>query len=91
MVRVVISLQYCPVSNLSPIAFFFLFMAVLMVIYMVCATRINVVFFLIFAALIVFFSLLAAGYWRLGLGDAVIGNRLMVVSIFALPYLPPVS
>lgn len=86
MVRVITSLQYRPVSNYSPIAFFFLFMAILMVIYMVCATRINVVFFLIFAALIVFFCLLAAGYWRLGLGDAVIGNRLMVVSLLALAY-----
>lgn len=59
-------------------------MAVLMVIYMVCATRINVVFFLIFLGLAVFFVLLAAGYWRLGLEDAIVGNRLMVVSILTL-------
>lgn len=61
-------------------------MAILMVIYMVCATRINVVFVAIFAALAVFFTLLAAGYWRLGLEDAVVGDRLMVVSLLALAH-----
>ncbi|OJJ78811.1 uncharacterized protein ASPGLDRAFT_138135 [Aspergillus glaucus CBS 516.65] len=59
-------------------AFFFLFMALLMLIYSVCATRTNLVFVLIFASLILVFSLLAAAYWKLGLEDAVMGNRLTV-------------
>lgn len=63
------------------IAFFFLFMALLMLIYSVCATRTNLVFVLIFASLILVFSLLAAAYWKLGLEDAVMGNRLTVVSL----------
>lgn len=60
-------------------------MAVLMVIYTVCATRTNIVYVVIFTALIVLFALLAAAYWRLGQGDVVVGNRLTVVSsaIFA--------
>ncbi|KAJ5528378.1 hypothetical protein N7513_012537 [Penicillium frequentans] len=59
-------------------AFFFLFMALLMLIYTVCATRTNIVFVLIFACLIFVFSLLAAAYWKLGLEDEVTGNRLTV-------------
>jgi succinate-acetate transporter protein len=64
-----------------PIAFFFLFMALLMVIYTVCATRTNLPLFLIFLSLILVFSLLAAVYWKLGAGDEVMGNRLTVVSL----------
>lgn len=59
-------------------AFFFLFMGLLMVIYCVCATRTNIVLVGIFASLMMHFSLLAAAYWRLGLEDAVTGNRLTV-------------
>lgn len=61
-------------------------MALLMFIYMICATRINMVFVGIFAGLILVFSLLAAAYWRLGLGDAIIGNRLTVVSFVGLVF-----
>ena len=67
-------------SNQLLIAFFFLFMGLLMVIYCVCATRTNIVLVGIFASLMMHFSLLAAAYWRLGLEDAVTGNRLTVVS-----------
>lgn len=56
-------------------------MALLMLIYTVCATRTNIVFVLIFACLIFVFSLLAAAYWRLGLEDEVTGNRLTVVCL----------
>lgn len=73
-------------SHFGSTAFFFLFMAVLMFIYMICATRINMVFVGIFAGLILVFSLLAAAYWRLGLGDAIIGNRLTVVSFVGLVF-----
>ncbi|KAJ5976537.1 hypothetical protein N7481_010244 [Penicillium waksmanii] len=59
-------------------AFFFLFMALLMVIYTVCATQTNLPFLLIFASLIVVFSLLAAAYWKLGAGNEIMGNRLTV-------------
>jgi hypothetical protein len=55
-------------------------MALLMVIYTICASRINLPFFIIFLSLIIVFSLLAAAYWKLGAGDEVMGNRLSVVS-----------
>ena len=64
-------------------------MAILMAIYMVCATRVNIVFVSIFAALILVFALLAAAYWRLGLGDEIVGNRLTVVSLIALAISAP--
>lgn len=69
------------VSDPVLLAFFFIFMALLMLIYTICATRINVVFVLIFLSLIVVFSLLAAAYWNLGAGNEVLGNRLTVVSL----------
>lgn len=50
-----------------------------MTIYMVCATRTNLVYVIIFAALIPVFALLSAAYWRLGVGDKVGGERLIVV------------
>lgn len=50
-----------------------------MTIYMVCATRTNLVYVIIFAALIPVFALLAAAYWRLGVGDKAGGERLVVV------------
>ncbi|KAJ5099221.1 GPR1/FUN34/YaaH-class plasma membrane protein [Penicillium argentinense] len=59
-------------------AFFFLFMALLMFIYTICASRTNVVYVVIFTSLVVVFSLLAAAYWKLGAGDEVLGNRLTV-------------
>jgi succinate-acetate transporter protein len=55
-------------------------MALLMVIYTICATRTNAVFAMIFLALIVVFSLLAAAYWHLGQGHMVLGEKLTVVS-----------
>lgn len=56
-------------------------MGVLMFIFMICATRTNVVLTLIFMSLLMVFIMLTAAYWRLGLGDAVVGNRCVVVSI----------
>lgn len=55
-----------------------------MFIFMVCATRTNVVLTLIFMSLFMVFVMLTAAYWRLGLGDAVVGNRCVVVSIVSL-------
>ncbi|RMZ41071.1 protein alcS [Aspergillus flavus] len=59
-------------------AFLFIAMAILVTIYMICATRTNLVYVLIFAALILVFVCLAAAYWRLADGDTVVGNRLVV-------------
>lgn len=81
----ILSLYCFTGSNLAPIAFFFLFMALLMLIYCICATRTNLVYVLIFASLIFVFSLLAAAYWKLGAEDEVMGNRLTVVSITFFP------
>lgn len=57
-------------------------MAVLMLIFMICATRTNVVYTLIFLSLLLVFILLSSAYWRLGLGDAAVGNRCVIVSPF---------
>ncbi|OQE14105.1 hypothetical protein PENSTE_c039G04297 [Penicillium steckii] len=59
-------------------AFFFLFMALLMLIYTICATRTNLIYVCIFTSLILVFSLLAAAYWQLGQENEVLGNRLTV-------------
>ncbi|CAI7675205.1 unnamed protein product [Penicillium manginii] len=50
-------------------------MAVLMLIFMICATRTNVVYTLIFLSLLVVFLLLSSAYWRLADGDAAVGDR----------------
>ncbi|KAJ5937511.1 hypothetical protein N7454_003853 [Penicillium verhagenii] len=65
-------------------AFFFVFMALLMLIYTVCATRTNLVFVLKFTSLVFVFSLLAAAYWKLGLKDEAAANRLTVGAGVAL-------
>lgn len=57
-------------------------MAVLMLLYAVCATRTNIVYVILFTSLIVVFSLLAAAYWHLGKGDLAGGQRLTVVRLF---------
>jgi succinate-acetate transporter protein len=56
-------------------------MAVLMLIFMICATRINVVFTLIFLNLLLVFLLLSSAYWELGQGNATVGDRCVKVSI----------
>ncbi|KAE8381709.1 GPR1/FUN34/yaaH family-domain-containing protein [Aspergillus bertholletiae] len=63
---------------LNTYAFLFITMAALVTIYMICATRTNAVYVLIFAALILVFVCLAAAYWRLADGATVVGNRLIV-------------
>lgn len=68
-------------------AFLFIAMAILVTIYMICATRTNLVYVLIFAALILVFVCLAAAYWRLADGDTVVGNRLIVVCFSVSPFL----
>ncbi|KAE8329401.1 GPR1/FUN34/yaaH family-domain-containing protein [Aspergillus sergii] len=63
---------------LNTYAFLFITMAILVTIYMICATRTNLVYVLIFAALILVFVCLAAAYWRLADGDVGVGSRLIV-------------
>ena len=59
-------------------------MAVLMFIFMICATRTNVVYTLIFLSLFLVFILLSSAYWRMGLGDTTVGNRCVVVSPYSI-------
>jgi len=59
-------------------------MAVLMLIFMICATRTNVVYTFIFLSLLLVFLLLTAAYWQLGQGNVTVGNRCVKVSILAL-------
>lgn len=56
-------------------AFLFITMAVLMLIFMICATRTNVVYTLIFLSLLLVFLLLSSAYWRLAEGDSAVGDR----------------
>ncbi|KAJ5211574.1 uncharacterized protein N7498_003220 [Penicillium cinerascens] len=60
---------------LNTYAFLFVTMAVLMLIFMICATRTNIVYTLIFLGLLLVFLLLTAAYWQLGQGNTAIGNR----------------
>ncbi|CAG8895276.1 unnamed protein product [Penicillium egyptiacum] len=61
--------------SLMTLAFLFITMAVLTLIFMICATRINVVYTLIFLSLLLVFLLLSSAYWQLGQGNAAIGDR----------------
>lgn len=56
-------------------------MTVLMLIFMICATRTNVVYTLIFLSLLLVFLLLSSAYWLLGEGSAAISVRCVTVSI----------
>jgi uncharacterized protein len=61
-------------------AFLFLTMAILMLIFMIGATRTNIVYTLIFLSLILVFLLLTAGYWQLAEGNTAVGDRCIKVS-----------
>lgn len=52
-----------------------------MLIFMICATRTNLVYTLIFLSLLLVFLLLSSAYWQLGQGNAAIGDRCVKVSI----------
>jgi len=56
-------------------AFLFITMAVLMLIFMICATRTNVVYTAIFLTLLVVFLLLSSAYWLLAEGNVSAGNK----------------
>ncbi|KAM0718832.1 hypothetical protein Q7P37_005904 [Cladosporium fusiforme] len=67
-------------------AFFMLWMGFLCFIYMICALRTNIVFFLIFLFLVPSFGCLAGAYWHLAMGNAATANTL-VVSAGALTFI----
>ncbi|KAL2870273.1 transcriptional activator of ethanol catabolism AlcS [Aspergillus lucknowensis] len=62
-------------SFMNTYAFLYITMAVLMLVFLICATRTNAVYTLIFLTLLLTFLFLSAGYWCLGDGDAVVGRR----------------
>ncbi|KAL3442706.1 GPR1/FUN34/yaaH family-domain-containing protein [Aspergillus insuetus] len=67
--------QYASDTNKIWAAFLFITMAILMLIFLICATRTNLVYTFIFLTLLLVFLFLSAGYWRLGEGDTVVGDR----------------
>lgn len=71
----------------SSFAFFLVFMAVMCFIYLICSFRTNIVFVVIFLALVLGFSLLSASYWQVanGIPDSnasilALGHRLQVAA-----------
>jgi succinate-acetate transporter protein len=50
---------------------------------MICATRTNIVYTLIFLSLLIVFLLLSAAYWLLGEGNAATGDR--CVKVMTMP------
>lgn len=53
-------------------------MAVLCLVYLVCSLRTNIVFVTIFLSVVIGFSLIAATYFNLSLGNASVANRCLV-------------
>jgi hypothetical protein len=70
---------------LTETAFLFIWMGVLMLIFLICATRTNAVYVAIFTTLTLVFVFLSGAYWRLAVADAIVGNRLIVVRPSLLP------
>ena len=60
--------------------FFMLFMAILSLIYLVCAIRTNIIFVIIFMGLFFDFAFLTGAYWQNALGEHDTANKLQVVS-----------
>ncbi|PKX90437.1 transcriptional activator of ethanol catabolism AlcS [Aspergillus novofumigatus IBT 16806] len=65
---------------LNTYAFLFIWMGVLMLIFLICATRTNAVYVAIFMTLTLVFAFLSGAYWRLAVADAFVGNRLIVAA-----------
>jgi hypothetical protein len=72
------------VANATVVAFFLVFMGLLCFIYMIASIRTNIVFFGIFANLVVAFGLLSAAFWQFGMGNAAFGGKLQIVSCLFL-------
>ncbi|EAW20839.1 transcriptional activator of ethanol catabolism AlcS [Aspergillus fischeri NRRL 181] len=69
-----------PAFNAAEPAFLFIWMGVLMLIFLICATRTNAVYVAIFTTLTLVFIFLTGAYWRLAVADALVGNRLIVAA-----------
>jgi uncharacterized protein involved in cysteine biosynthesis len=78
-------------GNLHKIAYFLLYMGLLCLLYFVCALRTNIVFVVIFAALVPTFGVLAGAYWQLAQGNAALAARLQIVRPLPLTLLSPHS
>lgn len=61
--------------------------AVLNVLFLICATRINVVFFVIFLGATLGFILAASARWCIAEGHVALAGRLVVVSTTLLHFL----
>jgi succinate-acetate transporter protein len=66
-------------ADLTP-AFFFLAMAIMCFVYLICSLRTNVVFFMIFLTLTIAFSCLAGAFWQLSNGNTLLAGRLQVTA-----------
>jgi len=64
----------------SSFAFFFVAMAMMCFIYLICSLRTNVPFFLIFLTLVLGFGLLAGAYWQTANGNAAIAGKAQVAA-----------
>ncbi|KAJ5894270.1 hypothetical protein N7495_005961 [Penicillium taxi] len=60
------------------VTFLYLTMTIMILIFMICATRVHVVYFLIYLYLSLVYIMLTAGYWLLGEGNTTSGNRFVV-------------
>ncbi|KAJ4359855.1 uncharacterized protein N0V89_000411 [Didymosphaeria variabile] len=60
----------------SSYAFFFLAMALLCFIYLICSLRTNMCFFMIFFSLVMTFCLLAGSFWEANNGNVALSGRL---------------
>ncbi|OCK73966.1 GPR1/FUN34/YaaH-class plasma membrane protein [Lepidopterella palustris CBS 459.81] len=64
----------------SSFAFFFLAMAMMCLIYLICSLRTNICFVFIFLTLFIAFCCLAGAYWNLSLGKAALASRLQITA-----------
>ncbi|KAF2188745.1 hypothetical protein K469DRAFT_86076 [Zopfia rhizophila CBS 207.26] len=64
----------------SSFAFFFIAMAMMCFVYLICSLRTNIVFFMIFLTLVIAFCCLAGAYWQLNNGAAALAYRLQVTA-----------
>jgi hypothetical protein len=63
---------------MSTLAFFFISMAIMCFIYLICSIRTNMVFFMIFLTLVLAFACLAGSFFEANNGHAVLAARLQV-------------
>jgi succinate-acetate transporter protein len=60
------------------LAFFYISMAIMCFIYLICSIRTNMVFFMIFLTLVFAFACLAGSFFEANNGNAVVAARLQV-------------